>query len=403
MKGGGNFWGTQDRLDELASEYVGSLNLTGGVVTASSPVIAATQTWNSGSVLFNGVDVSITDTASDADSILMRLAVDTYPKFIVRKNGETTIEGSLSVYSANGIVSNGGYYIGNDTYGLEMGTNRDVKLAWGTANTLVLRNSTNGQTFRVYNTYTDAANYEFGFLSWTSNLFRLGTQKAGTGVARSLYFATNGSDRWGVTSGGSFIAVNDATNDFGSAGANRARDMYLSRDAIIGGELQLGGNTNLLSEAANIIAMRNGVNSQTLKLYETYTNSSNYAGLIINGGFSGEAYFQTTALGTGTLKPLTIYIGPTATWRWDISGHYVAVTDNTFDIGASGANRPRNVYVAGISRAGTFEATAGTTARAQINLVSGVAPTTPANGDIWFDGTDLKIRIGGVTRTVTVT
>lgn len=46
---------------------------------------------------------------------------------------------------------------------------------------------------------------------------------------------------------------------------------------------------------------------------------------------------------------------------------------------------------------------AGTTSHAQLNLDTSVAPTTPSNGDVWFDGTDLKIRIGGITRTVTVT
>lgn len=45
-----------------------------------------------------------------------------------------------------------------------------------------------------------------------------------------------------------------------------------------------------------------------------------------------------------------------------------------------------------------------TTAAAQLNLgAGGSAPTSPNNGDMWFDGTNLKIRIGGVTKTVTVT
>jgi hypothetical protein len=46
---------------------------------------------------------------------------------------------------------------------------------------------------------------------------------------------------------------------------------------------------------------------------------------------------------------------------------------------------------------------AGTTARAPINLGAGVAPTSPANGDIWSDGSDLKFRAGGVTYTLTKT
>jgi hypothetical protein len=45
---------------------------------------------------------------------------------------------------------------------------------------------------------------------------------------------------------------------------------------------------------------------------------------------------------------------------------------------------------------------APTTAKAQINLASGTAPTSPNDGDIWFDGTNLQMRIGGVTRTFTL-
>jgi hypothetical protein len=45
---------------------------------------------------------------------------------------------------------------------------------------------------------------------------------------------------------------------------------------------------------------------------------------------------------------------------------------------------------------------AGTTSNAQINLASSTAPTSPNNGDIWFDGTNLKMQIGGVTKTFTL-
>jgi hypothetical protein len=56
-----------------------------------------------------------------------------------------------------------------------------------------------------------------------------------------------------------------------------------------------------------------------------------------------------------------------------------------------------------------IEVTAGTTvlapsvtARASLRIPSGTAPTSPVNGDIWFDGTDIKMRIGGVTKTFTL-
>lgn len=45
---------------------------------------------------------------------------------------------------------------------------------------------------------------------------------------------------------------------------------------------------------------------------------------------------------------------------------------------------------------------ASTTARASLRIRSGIAPTTPNDGDIWFDGTDFKCRVGGVTKTFTL-
>ena len=58
----------------------------------------------------------------------------------------------------------------------------------------------------------------------------------------------------------------------------------------------------------------------------------------------------------------------------------------------------------GVTSGGNFlNIGASTTAKAQINLAAGTAPTTPTNGDIWFDGTDIKMRIGGVTKTFTLT
>jgi hypothetical protein len=67
-----------------------------------------------------------------------------------------------------------------------------------------------------------------------------------------------------------------------------------------------------------------------------------------------------------------------------------------------------NNYLNGNLSVGTTSTTdwlniaASTTAKAHINLAAGVVPTSPANGDIWFDGTDLKMRIGGVTKTFTL-
>ncbi len=62
----------------------------------------------------------------------------------------------------------------------------DVRLFRDAAGILAQRNGTNAQTFRVYNTYTDASNYERGFLRWSSNVFEVGPEAAGTGTARPM-------------------------------------------------------------------------------------------------------------------------------------------------------------------------------------------------------------------------
>jgi hypothetical protein len=41
-------------------------------------------------------------------------------------------------------------------------------------------------------------------------------------------------------------------------------------------------------------------------------------------------------------------------------------------------------------------------AAASLRIRSGITPTSPNDGGIWFDGTDLKMRVGGVTKTFTL-
>jgi hypothetical protein len=51
-----------------------------------------------------------------------------------------------------------------------------------------IRNGTTADSLRVYNTYTDASNGEWGALDWqtTPNVLTIGTQANGTGAARGL-------------------------------------------------------------------------------------------------------------------------------------------------------------------------------------------------------------------------
>jgi hypothetical protein len=134
------------------------------------------------------------------------------------------------------------------------------------------------------------------------------------------------------------------------------------------GELTLGptaANVTLVPDAAGILAQRNGTAAQAFRVYNTYTDASNYERLNIQWSGNAMRIFPSAA-GSGT--PRIVYLGSDAIastaflvdsasnllqmntgglnrWQVNSSGHFLANTDNLYDIGASGANRPRNIYV----------------------------------------------------------
>jgi hypothetical protein len=138
---------------------------------------------------------------------------------------------------------------------LQLGANT-VLLRDGADNTLALRNGAAAQTFRVYNTYTDASNYERAIFSWNSNRLEISTSQGGSGVSRKIDFGTNGAtaitfftntvNRWAVAADGHFIAAADNTYDIGASGANRPRNVYVAQ-TVKANAFQLNGQSHVYS------------------------------------------------------------------------------------------------------------------------------------------------------------
>jgi hypothetical protein len=109
-------------------------------------------------------------------------------------------------------------------------------------NALALRNGTNAQAFRVYNTYTDASNFERAGFEWGSNVCNFGTHASGSGVFRKLALLGSGIDfvqsnvglRWSINTSGHFLAGNDNQFDIGASGANRPRNVYVGTSLVVG-------------------------------------------------------------------------------------------------------------------------------------------------------------------------
>lgn len=247
--------------------------LATGTITTSQPGLTITQTWNAGAVTFNPLLINVTSTASAAASTLIDLQVASVSMFNVTKAGAGIFAGA---------VTGGGTFVitgSNSTYGTNMTLAGNATLATGSGfywsdssnpfsgsivltllkdanNTLAQRNGTTGQTFNLYETFTDASNYgRIQLQSSGPNYFfsTAGTRgAAGTGTNRSiiidsggglalrmqnsnaLQIALNdGTVYWSVSGGaGHFLAGTDNTYDIGASGATRPRTGYFGTSVV---------------------------------------------------------------------------------------------------------------------------------------------------------------------------
>ena len=173
-------------------------------------LVNLSQTWNTTGTP-TAIFANITDTASNAASLLMDLQVGGFSRFKIAKAGNfdtggtvdfsrvnaitastqgylflyqigsSFAEAAVSVYS-NGLKSRSDLSIGwNST--TNHNNNADLTLYRDAANTLAQRNSTNNQTSRLYKSFTDASNYTRAAWQFDANGVQIAGESAGTGDA----------------------------------------------------------------------------------------------------------------------------------------------------------------------------------------------------------------------------
>jgi hypothetical protein len=127
LTGSQNITGTKTITPAAGSSALIASNVTH---TTSAPFLDLTQTWNASGVAFSALKLSVTNTAAAAASTLLDLSVGGTSQFHV----------------------------------------------------------TPAKQIRLFNSRSDASNYECGVLDWTTNTnaLTIGTQKAGTGTARRV-------------------------------------------------------------------------------------------------------------------------------------------------------------------------------------------------------------------------
>lgn len=311
--------------------------------------------------------------------------------------------------------------------------------------------TSNGEGIELHTTFAQGASFythsDTGFRAPTITLFRSrGTQASPTavlagqalGYAASVfgYAGTNGyqvggnitlstTENWSNTANGTQMVF--GITPVGSTGTSTALTLT-SAAAIFAGSIQSGTviqvgstDTSFSRQAAGVIKLGNGSAGDftgTLNCTQIYVGTGAYVAaqpgaLFIrqNGGVAfnlsnfvdADLQLSFTASGVGTkfalIAPstdITLRLGQNGTARWDIitGGHLIAHVDNTYDIGASGATRPRNVYVG----------TALTTPSAIISTSSSPtsAGTAGTTGQItWDSGKFYVCTAGGVAGSAT--
>jgi hypothetical protein len=213
-----------------------------------------------------------------------------------------------------------------------------------TANLVAQRNGTTAQALRVYNTYTDASNYEYGGFEWASNVLKIGTQKAGTGATRAIDFYIGGSALAGLDTSGNFTIPSGGWQApslrFSSGGSNAGISYF-------GGVNIIGSGNSLLNLSAPAIGMPVGIplgwsnngdntsdnlfirlsgsptagaldihnkttNAAQVRIYETLAYTSNYASARLNysniaiAASSTAHQIKAEAGGTGTKRVIAI-------------------------------------------------------------------------------------------------
>jgi hypothetical protein len=245
----------------------GSLTLTTGTITASTPAWSATQTWNNAATTFTGLLLNVTNTASNANSLFADFQVGGVSQFRVDRTGTGYFAGDI-------IQSTGGF-----THRLN-GNNSALSIV-GAADI------NNGASIQLRGNSIGSNN--------GTVIFRRGT---GSSTVDTLTID-------GTTSAATFAGN------------------------IIAPSVALGSDTILLRDAANTLGQRNGTSAQRFNIYGTYTDASNYRRLYLTQTTAGAATIGVEGLGTGA-SGNTLTIGNPFTVNGNLTlSTFNLVTDTT--------------------------------------------------------------------------
>ena len=286
----------------------GNLIITGNLTVQGTTTSVVNQT-TSGTVTIT-VDNTAALTVEKADGTNV-LVVDTTNSQVLVANGSATnptygfannTDLGLYRFGANGMAYTSAgvgrllfastivQFKSDYTLGWSSGvlnSTTDLILARDGAGILAQRNTTNAQMYRIYNTFTDASNYERFSLDWqtTANTIRLSSGAAGTGTVRPILITAVAQVPTN-TAGAAISITTGAGNGTGNGGA-----LALTGGASGSGATGNGGDLTLTGGGA---ASTNGNGGNISFVPGAATGSGTIARVIVNGAAGGALVLKNT-------------------------------------------------------------------------------------------------------------
>jgi hypothetical protein len=227
-----------------------TLSSNTGTITASTP-LAVTQTWNNSATFFRAIETNITNTNSQTESYHLLCTVGGSAVAYIRRDGRivgsANVYGSINLESAllpQGVAVGNASYIGFCSNSFANDSGGDLRLFRDAANVLAQRNAANAQTFRIYNTFTSATNFErLNIIAQSAGSVIIGTEKGSAGgTARGMELRTDNVARISIGSAGQigFFGATAAAQPTAVADATDAATVITQLNALLSRMRTLG-------------------------------------------------------------------------------------------------------------------------------------------------------------------
>lgn len=364
----------------LAPGAAGNPLVSGGA--SANPFFATAAVWAE-----SGTHLTLTaKTASDVP-LVIKGASGQIANICEFKNSSGTIVG----YIPASFVPTFGNIVATSTLqaqgALYLGATGRMRLREGDAYCLDVHNSTNAHNVNVFNTYTDASNWEKFTIDWrtTANVCNISTKALGTGVVRPL---TLGDGTTGIGIGNNtpstLLDIVSLAGALGPLSLTRYGSVAISNSVNFAAARGTAASPTALQSGDSPLSLfcrtyggSTWVNSGALRFYAAENHSESARGTYATIGLCN--------IGS-TTRTDCVYFSP--------SGYVgVGVTDPTVYLDSLGAVRTRGVTIANLPSASMVGA--GTRHFVTDALAPTFGATVAAGGSVntpvYSDGTNWKV------------